>query len=92
MSAILTGLLQPQISKVLTSFGSTSYSGPPDPALAQQKMVLELSQAIALAVQQYLTTNVTVIPGQGVTVATTGGPTNQVGGGVTVTPGALLAP
>jgi hypothetical protein len=88
MSAILTGLLQPQIAKVLTSFGATSYSGPPDPALAQQKMVLELSQAIAVAVQQYLTVTVTVIPGQVVT--TVGGPTNQVG--ATTTPGKLLAP
>jgi hypothetical protein len=92
MSAILTGLLQPQVLGALQSFGTSEYTGPIDPAAAQAKMAAEISRAVAVAVQQYLTTNVTVIPGQGVTVATTGGPTNQVGGGVTVTPGALLAP
>jgi hypothetical protein len=92
MSAILIGLLQPKVLGALQSFGTSEYSGPIDPGAAQQKMALEISQAVALAVQQYLTNNVLVIAGQGVTVATAGGPTNQVGGGVTVTPGKLLAP
>lgn len=88
MSAILKGLLQPQIQTVLTSFGSAVYAGPPEGASAQALFADRLSTAIATAVQQYLLTNVTVVPGQA--VVTAGGPTNQAG--ATTTPGILSAP
>ena len=88
MSAILKGLLQPQILAVLQSYGSPQYAGPPDPIVAQNLFADKLSTAIAIAVQQYLLANVTVIPG--ILVATVGGPTNQVG--ATTSPGILQAP
>jgi hypothetical protein len=48
----------------------------------------KLATAIATAMQQYLLSNVTVIPG--IPVVTAGGPTNQVG--ATTAPGILQAP
>jgi hypothetical protein len=84
MSQTLAGLLQPRILSAFQSFGTAEYSGPIDPAAAQQKMALELSRAIAEAVQIYLQVNVNVLPGQ----ATIGGPSAQV----TATPGILTAP
>jgi len=92
MSAILKGLLQPQIQAVLTGFSSATYTGPPEGISAQTLFVDQLSTAIALAVQTYLNANVIVNPGQAVTVATVGGPTAQAGGGSTVSPGKLTAP
>lgn len=88
MSAILENLLKPQIQTALQKFGSAQYSGPVNPAAAQQQFVDELSKAIAKAIQQYLLGNVTVIPGQ--VVLTVGGPTNQAG--TTSSPGKLNAP
>jgi hypothetical protein len=90
MSAPLKALLQPQILKVFQESASMPgpTSGYPDPISAQLLLADKLSTAIALAVQQYLTTSVTVLPGQ--TVVTAGGPTNQTG--LTTTPGKLLAP
>lgn len=88
MSAILKGLLQPQIQTVLTSFGTEVYTGPPTGTAAQTLFADRLSTAIAAAVQQYLLTNVTVIPG--IPVATAGGPAAQVG--ATTAPGKLQAP
>ena len=88
MSAILKGLLQPQILGVLQSYGSATYVGPPDPIASQALFADKLATAIATAVQQYLLSNVTVIPG--IPVVTAGGPTNQVG--ATTAPGILQAP
>lgn len=88
MSAILKGLLQPQIQSVLSGFGTETYAGPPTGAESQTVFADKLATAIAAAVQQYLATNVTVIPG--IPVVTTGGPTNQVG--ATTAPGILQAP
>jgi hypothetical protein len=88
MSAILKGLLQPQIQTVLSSFGGATYVGPPEGVSAQTLFADRLSTAIAVAVQQYLITNVKVTPG--IPVATAGGPTNQVG--ATTAPGILQAP
>lgn len=89
MSAILKGLLQPAIQGVLTSAATPGVASPaPDPIIAQTLLADKLSTAIAIAVQTYLLTSVTVIPGQA--VLTTGGPTNQAG--ATSTPGKLLAP
>jgi hypothetical protein len=88
MSQILKGLLQPQIQSVLSSFGGPEYIGPPEGVSAQTQFADRLSTAIAIAVQQYLLTNVTVIPG--IPVITAGGPTNQVG--ATTAPGLLQAP
>jgi GTP1/Obg family GTP-binding protein len=85
MSVILKGLLQPQIQSVVSSLAVPGPASPaPDPISAQAILVDRLSTAIAIAVQQYLTTNVTVIPGQ----VTVGGPSTQV----TTTPGLLNAP
>jgi hypothetical protein len=89
MSAILKGLLQPAIQGVLTSVATPGPASPlPDPISAQAVLADKLATAIALSVQQYLTNNVTVIPGQA--VVTAGGPTAQAG--ATVSPGVLLAP
>jgi hypothetical protein len=89
MSAILKGLLQPQIQSVVSSLAVPGPASPlPDPISAQTVLVDRLSTAIAIAVQQYLTTSVLVIPGQA--VVTAGGPTAQAG--ATTTPGKLLAP
>jgi hypothetical protein len=88
MSAILKGLLQPQIQSVLSSFGTEIYAGPPNGTAAQTVFADRLATAIATAVQQYLVTNVTVTPG--IPVVTAGGPTNQVG--ATTAPGILQAP
>jgi hypothetical protein len=88
MSQILKGLLQPQIQSVLTSFGTEIYTGPPSGTVAQTLFADRLATAIAVAVQQYLLTNVLVIPG--IPVLTTGGPPNQVG--ATTAPGKLQAP
>lgn len=88
MSAILKGLLQPAIQGVLSSIVTPGPASPaPDPIAAQVILADKLSTAIAAAVQVYLTTSVTVIPGQ--IVPTFGGPTSQVG--ATSTPGKLLA-
>lgn len=65
MSAILKGLLQPQILAVLQSYGSPQYIGPPDPIAAQALFADKLSTAIALAVQQYIVTSVVTIPAPG---------------------------
>jgi hypothetical protein len=88
MSAILKGLLQPQIQTVLASFGTEAYLGSPNPTTAQTVFAEKLATAIAIAVQQYLLTNVTVTPGQ--LVVTAGSPTAQAGS--TTTPGILNAP
>jgi hypothetical protein len=89
MSVILKGLLQPQIQSVVSSLAGAGPSSPlPDPLSAQVVLVDRLSTAIAIAVQQYLTANVIVAPGQ--VVVTAGGPTNQTG--ATTTPGTLIAP
>jgi hypothetical protein len=88
MSVILKGLLKPKILAVLQSYGSSQYAGPPDPAVAQALFADKLATAIAIAVQEYLLANVTVIPG--IPVITAGGPTNQVG--ATTAPGILQAP
>jgi hypothetical protein len=84
MSQILQSILEPNIRNVLRGFGTDEYTGPTSASGAQDRFVRELSIAIAVSVQQYLSTNVTVAPGQ----ATVGGPTAQV----TVTPGILIAP
>lgn len=65
MSAILKGLLQPQILTVLQSYGSAQYIGPPDPIAAQTLFADRLSTAIAIAVQQYILTSVVTIPAPG---------------------------
>ena len=88
MSAILKGLLQPQIQTVLTSFGGPTYTGPLDGVSAQTLFADKLSTAIATAVQQYLLTNVTVTPG--IAVTTAGSATAQIG--TTTAPGILQAP
>lgn len=64
MSAALTGLLQPQITKAVTSWTATTAADPTGAAAAaaQQKFILELSQGIALAVQTYLNTLVLTVP------------------------------
>jgi hypothetical protein len=92
MSAILKGYLQPQIATVVGANSALTAADPGAVTAQRAKLVDELSTAIAIAVQQYLATNVTVIPGQVVAVATTGGPTSQAGGGATTTPGILSAP
>jgi hypothetical protein len=84
MSQILQGILEPNIRSVLRGFGNDEYTGPQTPGAAQDRFVRELSNAIAVSVQQYLASSVTVIPGQ----ITVGGPTSQV----TTTPGILNAP
>lgn len=84
MSQVLQSILEQNIGSVMRSFGTDEYRGPDSPSGAQDKFIRELSSAIAISVQQYLSTTVTVSPGQ----LTTGGPTNQV----TVTPGILIAP
>jgi hypothetical protein len=84
MSQILQNILEPNIRSVLRGFGNDEYTGPNTPGAAQDKFIRELSNAIAVSVQQYLATNVTVIPGQ----ITVGGPSTQV----TTTPGILNAP
>jgi len=61
MSAILKGLLQPRIGKVLADFGSGAYDGPDDPTIAQNRLADELSTAIAEAIQLYLLQNVTTV-------------------------------
>ena len=88
MSQILKGLLQSQIQTELMSFGGSTYAGPMDGLAAQTMFVEKLATAIALAVQQYLLTNVTVTPG--IAVVTVGSPTTQAG--TTTTPGILQAP
>ena len=65
MSAILKGLLQPQIQTVLASFGTEAYIGPPTGTAAQLMFADKLSTAIAIAVQQYLLTNVVTIAAPG---------------------------
>jgi hypothetical protein len=92
MSAILKGLLQPQIAGVVAANSAVTATNPGDVAAQRAKLVDELATAIAIAVQQYLLQSVTVIPGQAVVVTTSGGPTNQAGGGTTVSPGLLNAP
>jgi hypothetical protein len=83
MSQVLQKILEPKIRNVLRGFGNEEYTGPPTPGAAQNKFVRDLSVAISSAVQEYLTTSVTVEPGQ----ITTGGPASQV----TTTPGLLNA-
>lgn len=65
MSQILKGLLQPNIKSVLTSFGSTEYTGDPNPAIAQDDFAEKLAGAIAAAVQQYIRDSVVTIPAPG---------------------------
>jgi hypothetical protein len=86
MSDILKNLLEPGIRSTLRSFGSNDYSGgaPTTGTGAQDQLVDRLSTAIAEAVQQYLASNVTVLPGQAVATST--------GAGSTVSPGILNAP
>jgi hypothetical protein len=86
MSQILQNILEPNIRSVLQEFGSEQYSdkAPQTPQGAQEQFIGRLSNAIAVSVQQYLASSVTVIPGQ----ITVGGPTSQV----TTTPGILNAP
>jgi hypothetical protein len=91
MSVILKGLLQPQIAAVIAANSVATATNPGDIASQRSQLVDALSSAIAIAVQQYLL-QVTVVPGQAVTVTTAGGPTNQAGGGTTVSPGLLNAP
>jgi hypothetical protein len=92
MSAILKEYLKPQIEGVVKGNSNVSASSSEDVNDQRTKLIEELSSAIAVAVQQYLLQNVTVIPGQAVVVTTSGGPTNQAGGGTTVSPGLLNAP
>ena len=49
----------------MKSFGTTEYSGPMDPAKAQEQFIDKLSEAIASAVQAYLTQYVKTNPGTG---------------------------
>jgi len=84
MSDVLQKILEPKIRSVLRGFGDNEYTGPTTPGAAQNKFVRDLSVAISSAVQEYLTTSVTVFPGQ----ITNGGPASQV----TTTPGLLNAP
>jgi hypothetical protein len=88
MSRVLAGILEPNIRSVVEGFGKAEYSGPLNAANAQDKFIRELTNAISVSIQQYLVSNVTVIPGQ--VVITAGGPTNQAG--ATTTPGILNAP
>jgi hypothetical protein len=92
MSAILKGLLQPQIASVVAANTTATAASAGDVTAQRAKLVDELATAIAIAVQQYLLQSVTVIPGQAVTVATKGGPSSQTGGGITVSSGKLNAP
>jgi hypothetical protein len=64
MSQILQNILEPNIRNVLRGFGNEEYTGPQTPGAAQDRFIRELSNAIAVSVQQYLATNVTVFPGQ----------------------------
>jgi hypothetical protein len=57
----LKGLIQTEVSQVFQQFGSATYAGPPDPAVAQQVFINDLSTAIANAVYTYLQTNATYI-------------------------------
>lgn len=92
MSAILTALLQPRIISAIKSTTAKNAAIAADESLAsteiiQQQFVLELSQAIASAVQQYLLTSVTVTPtaltvSPGIPV-TSAGPTGPVIGATT---------
>jgi hypothetical protein len=86
MSQILQNILEPNIRRVLQEFGSEQYldTAPQTPRDAQEQFIKRLSNAIAVSVQQYLASNVNVIPGQ----ITVGGPASQV----TTTPGILNAP
>lgn len=84
MSRLLQGILESNIRPAVQRFGTSEYTGPDDAARAQEQFITDLSAAIARSVQQYLNSNVIVLPGQ----ATAGGPTNQV----TVSPGGLAAP
>lgn len=88
MPNALTPILLPAIRSVVLKFGSATYTGPPDPIVAQTQFITELSTAISEAVILYLNTQVIVLPGQA--VVTAGGPTNQAGS--TVSPGKLQAP
>jgi hypothetical protein len=90
MSAILKGLLQPQIAAVVAANSVATATSAGDIAAQRAQLVDELASAIAIAVQQYLL-QVTVIPGQAVVITSTGLIT-QTGGGTTVTPGLLNAP
>jgi hypothetical protein len=78
MSATLAGLISAQLSTI-------------DPVASANPAILasqqQLATAIATAVQLYLQTAVTVVPGQ--TVTTTGTAVAQTG--ATTTPGTLLA-
>lgn len=65
MSQVLKGLLQPQIKKALSGFGTNTYSGPEDASAAQDKFATDLAEAIAIAVQQYLLTNVVTVVAAG---------------------------
>jgi len=86
MSQILQGILEDKIGEVLRRFGTEEYpdTAPQTPRGAQEQFITELSNAIAISVQQYLATNVTVIPGQ----VTAG----SIFSHVTTTPGILNAP
>jgi hypothetical protein len=84
MSQILQNILEPNIRNVLRGFGNEEYTGPQTPGAAQDRFIRELSNAIAVSVQQYLATNVTVFPGQ----ITIGNQFTQT----TTTPGILNAP
>jgi len=88
MANALTSILLPAVRSVVLKFGSATYTGPPDPIVAQTQFINELSAAISDAVVLYLNTQVIVLPGQAVT--TVGGPTSQAG--TTVSPGKLQAP
>jgi hypothetical protein len=84
------GQLEEEIYKAINFFGcSDGYKGPTDPCQAQrefsQRLAIAISNAVSKGVQQYLLSNVTVIPGQ--LVVTAGSPTAQAGS--TTTPGIL---
>lgn len=65
MSQILKNLLQPKIKSVLTSFGSTEYTGDDNPSIAQDDFAEKLAGAIATGVQQYIRDSVVTIPAPG---------------------------
>ena len=54
MSTILKEILKPKISAAMKSFGTTEYSGPMDPAKAQEQFIDKLSEVIVSVVQVYL--------------------------------------
>ena len=65
MSAILQLRLQKEIGEALKIFGAATYTGPPTGAAAQQLFIINLSAAIATAIQEYLVTDVVTIAAPG---------------------------